>query len=104
FELNLGGGNFKAQFRRADRSGAAYALIVGDDELARGVVAMKPLRLEAGQTECPMDGVVAGGGLGLKGETEKEGVLVWMISCPKKNSGNSSRRGSARTVSGSSPA
>jgi len=54
FELNLGGGNFKAQFRRADRSGAALALIVGDDELARGVVAVKPLRQEAGQTECPI--------------------------------------------------
>ncbi|EQD63932.1 histidyl-tRNA synthetase, partial [mine drainage metagenome] len=36
FELNLGGGNFKAQFRRADRSGAALAVIVGDDELQRG--------------------------------------------------------------------
>ena len=54
FELNLGGGNFKAQFRRADRSGAALALIVGDDELARGVVAVKPLRQEVGQTECPI--------------------------------------------------
>ena len=38
------GGNFKAQFRRADKSGAPLALILGDDELARGVVAMKPLR------------------------------------------------------------
>jgi histidyl-tRNA synthetase len=43
-ELNLGGGNFKAQFRRADRSGAALALVLGDDELTRGVVQMKPLR------------------------------------------------------------
>src|SRR5215472_11917469 len=40
FELNLGGGNFKAQFRRADKSGAVLALIVGEDELARGVAAM----------------------------------------------------------------
>ncbi|HEV2701634.1 MAG TPA: histidine--tRNA ligase [Steroidobacteraceae bacterium] len=54
FELNLGGGNFKAQFRRADRSRAALALIIGEDELARGMVALKPLRLEAGQSECPM--------------------------------------------------
>jgi histidyl-tRNA synthetase len=54
FELNLGGGNFKTQFRRADRSGAALALIIGDDELARGVVGVKPLRQEAGQTECPI--------------------------------------------------
>ncbi|HTC51168.1 MAG TPA: histidine--tRNA ligase [Steroidobacteraceae bacterium] len=54
FELNLGAGNFKAQFRRADRSRAALALIIGEDELARGMVALKPLRLEAGQTECPL--------------------------------------------------
>jgi histidyl-tRNA synthetase len=53
FEFNLGGGNFKAQFRRADKSGAALALIYGDDEMGRGVVAMKPLRQETGQTECP---------------------------------------------------
>ena len=54
FELNLGGGNFKAQFRRADRSRAALAVIIGEDELARGVVGLKPLRLEAGQSECPI--------------------------------------------------
>ncbi|MDB6089413.1 MAG: histidinol dehydrogenase [Gammaproteobacteria bacterium] len=60
FELNLGGGNFKTQFRRADRSGAALALIIGDDELARGVVAMKPLRQEASQTECPIAALPAG--------------------------------------------
>jgi histidyl-tRNA synthetase len=60
FELNLGGGNFKAQFRRADRSGAALAVIVGDDELARGVAAVKPLRQEAGQTECPIAELAAG--------------------------------------------
>jgi histidyl-tRNA synthetase len=54
FELNLGGGNFKAQFRRADRSRARLALIIGEDELSRGVVGLKPLRLEAGQSECPM--------------------------------------------------
>ena len=52
--LNLGGGNFKAQFRRADRSGARLALILGDEELERGVVAVKPLRLEGGQIECPL--------------------------------------------------
>jgi histidyl-tRNA synthetase len=60
FELNLGGGNFKTQFRRADRSGAPLALIVGDDELARGVVGVKPLRQEAGQTECPIAELAAG--------------------------------------------
>lgn len=53
-ESNLGGGTFKAQFRRADRSGAQLAVIIGDDELSRGVAALKPLRQEAGQSECPI--------------------------------------------------
>jgi histidyl-tRNA synthetase len=60
FELNLGGGNFKTQFRRADRSGAPLALILGDDEIARGVVAMKPLRHESGQSECPVSDLASG--------------------------------------------
>lgn len=58
-ELNLGGGNFKAQFRRADRSGARVAVIVGDEELARGVVAVKPLRRESGQSDCPLEGLAS---------------------------------------------
>jgi histidyl-tRNA synthetase len=53
--LNLGGGNFKTQFRRADRSGAKLALILGDEELARGVAAVKPLRREGGQIDCPLE-------------------------------------------------
>ena len=57
--LNLGGGNFKTQFRRADRSGARLALIVGDAELDRGVVAVKTLRGETGQIDCPLDEVAA---------------------------------------------
>jgi histidyl-tRNA synthetase len=52
--LNLGGGNFKTQFRRADRSGARLALILGDAELDRGVAAVKPLRRDDGQIECPL--------------------------------------------------
>ncbi len=54
-EVNLGGGNFKAQFRRADRSGAALAVVLGEDELARGVVQLKPLREGAGApSESPL--------------------------------------------------
>ena len=52
--LNLGGGNFKTQFRRADRSGARLALILGDAELERGVAAVKPLRRDDGQIDCPL--------------------------------------------------
>jgi histidyl-tRNA synthetase len=53
--LNLGGGNLKTQFRRADRSGARLAVILGDEELDRGVAAVKPLRHEGGQIDCPVD-------------------------------------------------
>ncbi len=42
--MNAGGGSMKAQFKRADASGARWALIFGPDELARGEVAVKPLR------------------------------------------------------------
>ncbi len=42
--MHAGGGSMKAQLKRADASGAASALIFGDDELARGEVAIKPLR------------------------------------------------------------
>ncbi len=37
-------GSMKSQFKRADASGARHALIFGDDEVARGEVAIKPLR------------------------------------------------------------
>ncbi|MBX3606334.1 MAG: histidine--tRNA ligase [Piscinibacter sp.] len=43
-QMHAGGGGMKAQFKRADASGARYALIFGDDELARGEVAVKDLR------------------------------------------------------------
>ena len=35
-------------------------LIIGEDELARGVVAMKPLREQSGQSECPIAELAAG--------------------------------------------
>jgi histidyl-tRNA synthetase len=46
---NCGGGSMKAQFKRADRSGAAVALVLGDDELKADQVVMKPLRSGADQ-------------------------------------------------------
>jgi histidyl-tRNA synthetase len=42
--MNAGFGSMKSQFKRADASGARYALIFGDDEVARGEVACKDLR------------------------------------------------------------
>ncbi len=46
---NFGGGSFKAQFKRADKSGASFALIVGEQELADQTVGLKPLRERAEQ-------------------------------------------------------
>jgi histidyl-tRNA synthetase len=48
-QTNAGGGSFKAQFKRADRSGARYALVLGEDELARGQISVKDLRGDAQQ-------------------------------------------------------
>lgn len=42
--LHCGGGSFKSQMKKADASGARFALIVGDDEVAADQVAVKPLR------------------------------------------------------------
>jgi histidyl-tRNA synthetase len=42
--LHCGGGNFKAQMKRADGSGARFAVIIGDNEAAAGRLALKSLR------------------------------------------------------------
>ena len=49
--VNCGGGGFKGQMKRADRSGADYALIVGENELEAGVVTLKSLRTDAEQKQ-----------------------------------------------------
>ena len=46
---HLGGGSFKSQFKRADKSGAKWALIFGDDEVASGLVTVKPMRSDGEQ-------------------------------------------------------
>ncbi len=50
-ETNCGGGSFKSQLKRADRSGACCAVILGEEEFSRGVAGLKPLRDEQGQAE-----------------------------------------------------
>jgi histidyl-tRNA synthetase len=54
-ETNCGGGSFKSQLKRADKSGARYAVIVGDDEVAKRVAAVKSLRGEGEQREIAFD-------------------------------------------------
>ena len=58
-ELNLGGGSFKSQMKRADNSGAAYALILGERELAGGCVGLKPMKTREEQTSVGLDDVAA---------------------------------------------
>ncbi|MFA5082807.1 MAG: ATP phosphoribosyltransferase regulatory subunit, partial [Hydrogenophilaceae bacterium] len=47
--LHCGGGSFKSQMKKADGSGARFAVIIGDDEAAAGEASVKPLRNEAPQ-------------------------------------------------------
>lgn len=50
---HCGGGGMKAQFKRADRSGASLALVLGDDEIAAQRVGVKPLREASEQLSVP---------------------------------------------------
>lgn len=54
---NLGGGSMKAQFKRADRSGAALALVLGDEELAANEITIKFLREEREQERVSVTAV-----------------------------------------------
>jgi histidyl-tRNA synthetase len=57
-ELNLDGGSFKSQLKRADKSGAEYALIMGEDEVASECIGMKPLRSKDDQISIALDDLV----------------------------------------------
>lgn len=46
---HCGGGSFKSQFKKADRSGAHFALVLGDEELEQGRAGLKSLRQQADQ-------------------------------------------------------
>jgi histidyl-tRNA synthetase len=48
-QVNCGGGSFKSQFKKADKIGAEYAIILGDDEVSRGEFSIKSLRSEQAQ-------------------------------------------------------
>jgi len=54
--LHCGGGSFKSQMKKADGSGATFAVIIGDDEASTGEVQLKPLREEgAAQVKLKVD-------------------------------------------------
>ncbi len=56
---NAVGGSFKAQFKRADKSGAAIALVLGEQEVGDGVLAVKPLRGGGEQQVLTLEQTVA---------------------------------------------
>ncbi|OGO97901.1 MAG: histidine--tRNA ligase [Coxiella sp. RIFCSPHIGHO2_12_FULL_44_14] len=57
-QMNVGGGSFKSQFKRADKSGATYALVLGDDEVAADKITVKYLREDKPQVMMTIDEVV----------------------------------------------
>ena len=54
-EMNLGGGSFKSQMKRANKSGAEFALILGEQELADACVGLKPMRSTDEQSSVALD-------------------------------------------------
>ena len=57
-QVNCGGGSFKSQFKKADKSGAEYAIIMGEDEVSRGEVSLKPLRTDQEQKNMAHDDLI----------------------------------------------
>ncbi|MDX1915055.1 MAG: histidine--tRNA ligase [Methylophilus sp.] len=56
--LHAGGGSFKSQMKKADRSGAKYAAILGDDEAMAGEISVKPLLQTGEQKRYKLNEVV----------------------------------------------
>ena len=57
-QVNCGGGSFKSQFKKADKIGADYALILGDNEVSRGEYGLKSLRNDQGQQTLTQEQVI----------------------------------------------
>ena len=58
-EVNLGGGSFKSQMKRADKSQAAFALLLGEQELAEERIGLKPLRGDEAQSSIALTDLAA---------------------------------------------
>lgn len=52
--VNCGGGSFKSQFKKADKSGAQFALILGEEEIKNQTMSIKALREEMPQLTVPL--------------------------------------------------
>lgn len=56
--MHAGGGSFKSQMKKADASGARYAVVIGDNEAAESKLVLKPLREAAEQASLSLDEAV----------------------------------------------
>ena len=58
--LHAGGGSFKSQMKKADRSQAHFALILGDDEVAQNQVTLKPMQttVKGEQLQCSIEDAI----------------------------------------------
>ena len=56
--LNAGGGSMKSQMKKADRSGARFALILGEDELAKNEITVKDMRGEMEQQSISLSALI----------------------------------------------
>lgn len=56
---NLGGGSFKSQFKKADKSGARYAIVLGENEINANKVTLEYLREEKERVEDMLDNIIA---------------------------------------------
>ncbi len=58
-DVNLSGGSFKSQFKRADKSGASYALVIGEDELNSGELTLEYLRSKKDKCRLSQQALIA---------------------------------------------
>ena len=56
--LHAGGGSFKSQMKKADRSQAQFALILGDDEVVKQQVILKPMQASGDQVQCSIEDAI----------------------------------------------
>ena len=75
-EVNAGGGSFKSQLKRADRSGARYAVVLGESEIAAGQAGLKPLRTDEPQQSVAFAALAAALAERLAGDGTRPGHKV----------------------------
>jgi len=57
--VNCGGGSFKSQFKKADKCGARFAIILGEDEISKEIMSIKALREEIPQATLTLSQAIA---------------------------------------------